>query len=189
MGQIPGPPGPPGPVGPPGPPGPGAIIPFASGPLATLTTVLGGLAGTQALLGFGSNEVATVVGGIIDTTGLNNVAFSMPRDGTITSIAAYFSVGAAVSLIGTEVTISAQLYSSVTPDDTFTPSAGTVVDLAPPLTGLISVGDIASGLLTGLAIPVTAGTRLLMVFSAAVTGGIDLAALITGYASAGVSID
>ena len=100
-----------------------------------------------------------------------------------------FSVGAAVSLVGSEVTISAQLYSSDTPDNTFAPIPGAVVDLDPPLTGLINIGAIASGLVTGLAIPVTAGTRLLMVFSAAVTGGLDVATAISGFASAGVSID
>jgi BclB C-terminal domain-containing protein len=147
------------------------------------------LAGTQGLIGFGANEAALVVGGTIDTTGLNNVAFSMPRDGTITSIAAFFSVAVAVGLIGSEVTIRAQLYSSTTPDNIFTPIPGTTVDLTPPLSGLVSIGDTASGVLSGLNINVTAGTRLLMVFSAAVTGGLDIAATITGYASAGVSID
>ena len=141
------------------------------------------------MIGFGSNETAVIAGGIIDTTGLNNVAFSMPRDGTITSLAAYFSIGAAVSLVTSTVTISAQLYSSPTPDDSFTAVPGAVVDLAPPFTGLLSVGDSASGLTTGLSIPVTAGTRLLMVFSASVTAGVDIATIISGYASAGLSID
>jgi len=143
----------------------------------------------MALVGFGMSVPAAAVGGLIDTTGLANVAFSMPRDGTITSIAGYFSVGAAVALVGSEVTISAQLYSSPAPDDSFAPVPGAVVTLAPPLTGLISIGDNVSGITTGLSIPVTAGTRLLMVFSAAVTGGIDIAAAVAGFASAGLSID
>ncbi|EJF39387.1 hypothetical protein HMPREF1141_3211 [Clostridium sp. MSTE9] len=42
---------------------------------------------------------------------------------------------------------------------------------------------------TGLAIPVVAGTRLMLVFSAAVTAGIDLATVITGFASAGLTIE
>ena len=151
--------------------------------------MLGGLAGTQSLIGFGSNETATLDGGIIDTTGLNNVAFSMPRDGVITSLAAYFSIGAAVSLTGSTVTISAQLYSSPTPDDSFAPVPGALVTLAPPFTGLVAVGDNSSGLVTGLAIPVAAGTRLLMVFSAEVTAGLDVATIISGYAGAGLSVD
>ncbi|KPU45185.1 hypothetical protein OXPF_10760 [Oxobacter pfennigii] len=113
----------------------------------------------------------------------------MPRDGTITDIAAYFSVGAAVALVGSEVTISAQLYSSPTPDDAFAPVPGTIVDLAPVLTGAVAIGTTANGILTGLSIPVTAQTRLMMVFSAAVTGGLDIATIITGFASAGVTIE
>jgi BclB C-terminal domain-containing protein len=153
-----------------------------------MTTVLGGLAGIQSLIAFGSNELGTVVGGVIDTTGVSSHAFSMPRDGTITSMAAYFSVGAAVALVGSTVTITAQLYSSPTPDDDFTPVVGATVALAPPLTGLVAIGDTSNGIVTGLAIPVTAQTRLLMVFSAAVTAGIDIATIITGYSSAGVTI-
>jgi BclB C-terminal domain-containing protein len=149
---------------------------------------LGGLAGIQALIGFGANDSALVVGGVIDTTGLLDVSFSMPRDGTITSIAAYFSVAAAVALIGSTVTITAQLYSSTTPDDIFTPIPGAIVTLAPPLTGLVAIGDTSNGITTGLSIPVTAQTRLLMVFSASVTAGIDIAAVISGFASAGVNI-
>jgi BclB C-terminal domain-containing protein len=140
------------------------------------------------LVGFGANTAALIVGGLIDTTGLINVAFSMPRDGTITAIAAYFSVGAAVSLVGSTVTITAQLYSSPTPDDSFAPVAGALATLAPPLTGLVAIGTTSDGLTTGLSIPVTSGTRLLMVFSAAVTAGIDIATTITGFASAGVAI-
>jgi BclB C-terminal domain-containing protein len=128
------------------------------------------------------------VAGTIDTTGLNDVAFSMPRDGVITSMAAYFSVGAAVALVGSTVTITAQLYSSATPDDVFSPVAGATVTLAPPLTGAVAIGDTSNGIVTGLSIPVTAQTRLLMVFSAAVTAGIDIATIISGFASAGLNI-
>jgi BclB C-terminal domain-containing protein len=149
---------------------------------------LGGLAGTQGLIGFGANETAVIVGGLIDTTGLVNVAFSMPRDGTITSIAAFFSVGASVALVGSSVTIRATLYQSTTPDNIFAPIPGAVVDLTPPLTGLVNVGEVASGELSGLSINVTEGTRLLMVFSAFVSAGLDIATIITGFASAGVNI-
>jgi hypothetical protein len=63
-----------------------------------------------------------------------------------------------------------------------------VATLAPPLTGVVGIGATSNGLTTGLSIPVTAETRLLMVFTATVTAGIDVAALITGFASAGVNI-
>jgi len=157
--------------------------------VTTLTTVLGGLAGTHGIIGFGANDTALVAGGIIDTTGSFNLAFSMPRDGVITAISAYFSVGAAATLIGSTITITAQLWSSTAPNDVFSPIPGTLVTLSPPLTGIVTVGTLSFGSLTGLSIPVTQDTRIMMVFSARVTDGIDIATIITGFASGGVSIE
>jgi BclB C-terminal domain-containing protein len=173
--------------------GSGAIIPFASGGPAILTTIVGGLVGTTSLIGFGSSATGiSLVGGAIDLTGsvvgpLINFAFSAPRDGVITSIAAYFSTTAALSLVGSTVTITAQLFSSPTPDNAFTAVPGAVVTLAPPLTGIIALGSISNGITTGLAIPVTAQTRLLLVFSATATG-LTLVNTVVGYASGGVNI-
>ena len=112
----------------------------------------------------------------------------MPRDGTITDIAAFFSAAVALTLVGSTVTVTAQLYQSTTPDNTFTAIPGALVNLAPPYTGVVAIGQISSGTTTGLNIPVTAGTRLLLVFSAAVTAGLDIATTLTGNASGGVSI-
>ncbi len=157
--------------------------------MTTLTTILGGLAGTRALVGFGGNDIGLVVAGILDTTGSSSLAFSMPRDGIITSIAAYYSIAVGVSLVGSVVEISAQLFSSPAPDEEFAPIAGTEVILAPTFTGLVNIGDNANGLLTGLSIPVTAGTRLLFVVSARVASGIDIATILTGFVSGGVGIE
>ncbi|WP_374214180.1 exosporium glycoprotein BclB-related protein [Candidatus Desulfosporosinus nitrosoreducens] len=152
----------------------------------------GGLAGLPGFVGFGSSaQGLTALAGTIDLTGGAGIAldyaFSVPRDGTITSIAAFFSTTVALSLVGSTVTINAQLYSSTTPDNTFTPVAGTEVTLAPSLTGVLAIGAISSGVLTGLAIPVTEQTRLLMVFSVTATG-LSLLNTVAGYASAGVGI-
>ncbi|WP_330659760.1 exosporium glycoprotein BclB-related protein [Caproiciproducens faecalis] len=181
--------GPAGATGATGATGAGAIIPFASGAVTTVTTVLGGLAGTNALVGFGSNDTALIVGGLIDIGGSSSLAFSMPRDGTITSMSAYYSVAAAASLIGSTVTITTQLYSSTTPNDSFAPVAGALVTLTPALTGLVNIGQTSSGLVTGLSIPVTADTRLMFVVSASVTAGIDIATTLTGFVSGGLGID
>lgn len=170
-----------------------AIIPYASGTPVVLTTVLGGLLNTSSLVGFGSSATGvSIAGGTVDLTGgsgiLLNTAFSMPRDGIIESISAYFSNTVALSLLGSTVTITAQLYQSTTPDNTFTAVPGALVTLAPPFTGILAIGTISNGITTGLSIPVTAQTRLLMVYSANVTAGIDIASAISGYASGGVSI-
>ncbi|MEK3717118.1 exosporium glycoprotein BclB-related protein [Paenibacillus sp. FSL R7-0333] len=183
-----------GPTGMTGATGSGAIIPYASGIPAEMTTVVGGVNNTSSLVGFGNTVtgVAGVPAGTIDLTGsagtMLNVAFSVPHDGTITSLAAYFSTSDTVALTGSTMTVTAQLYQSVTPNNAFTPITGALVTLAPALTGPVTLGTISSGLTAGLSIPVTAGTRLLMVFSAANTGGTDAAVTIPGYASAGLTI-
>ncbi|WP_304364274.1 exosporium glycoprotein BclB-related protein, partial [Paenibacillus amylolyticus] len=173
--------------------GSGTIIPYASGLPVVLTTVLGGLLNTSSLVGFGNSSTGVSVnGGIIDLTGaagtLLNFAFSASRAGTITSLAAYFSTTAGLSLVGSTVTLTAQLFRSTTPNNSFTAVPGALVTLAPPLTGILALGTISSGVTTGLSIPVSAGDRLLMVFSASVTAGIDVATTVAGYASGGLTI-
>jgi BclB C-terminal domain-containing protein len=158
-----------------------------------MTTIAGGLVGTGGVLGFGSSVAGvSLLAGTIDLTGgagiLLNFAFSVPRAGTITSIAAYYSNAISIALLGSPTTITAQLYRSTTPDNTFSPIPGAVVTLSPPLSGaVIAVGTIRNGITTGLAIPVTAQTRLLMVFSITSTG-VTLINTVTGYASAGITI-
>lgn len=168
------------------------IIPFASGLPIAMTTIAGGLSGTSSLIGFGNSATGvSVIGGAIDLTGgpgiLLNQAFSVPRDGTITSLSAYFSLTEALSLVGTTVTITAQLYQSTTPDNTFTAVPGATVTLAPAFTGVIGEGTTSNGITTGLSIPVTAETRLLLVYSST-AAGVSLINDVAGYASAGLSI-
>lgn len=172
--------------------GSGTIIPFSSGSDLTMTTILGGLVGTGSAIGFGNNAAVTPIGGLIDITGVTgviyNCAFSVPRSGTITDISAYFSNTVALALIGTTVTITAQLYQSTTPNNSFTPIPGATVTLAPSMTGILSLGSTSNGLTTGLSIPVTAQTRLMMVFTSTATG-LSLVNTIKGYASAGLSMN
>ena len=143
-------------------------------------------------VGFGTSaQGLTVVGASIDLTGgpgiAINEAFSMPRDGTITSIAAYFSTTVALGLVGTTVTITAQLYESTTPDNTFTPIPGAIATLAPALTGVLAIGTTSNGVTTGLSIPVTTEGRYLLVYSIT-AAGVSLINTVDGYASAGLSI-
>jgi BclB C-terminal domain-containing protein len=145
-----------------------------------------------SLVGFGSSATGvTPVGGTIDLTGGSssniNYAFSVPRDTTLTSISAYFSTTSALSLIGTTVTITAQVYVSTTPDNAFVPVPGATVTLAPALTGIDAIGTISNGIVTGLSIPMTAQTRVMVVFSST-AAGISLINTVQGYASAGITL-
>jgi len=165
------------------------IIPYASGTPVVMTTLLGGLAGTTSVVGFGSSATGiSLLGGAIDATSLTNMAFSVPRNGTITSISGFFSATVGLALVGSTVTVQAQLFSAPAGSNSFAPVPGAVVTLAPPLTGIVSIGTTASGITTGLSIPVTAGSRLLLVYSATASG-IGVLNTVTGYASAGVGIN
>ncbi|MCI8608441.1 MAG: collagen-like repeat preface domain-containing protein, partial [Firmicutes bacterium] len=180
-------------TGPTGAAGTGAIIPFASGTPVSMTTIAGGLAGLPAFIGFGSSaQGLTLLGSTIDITNasgtLSNFAFQVPRAGTITSFSAFFSTTASLSLIGSNVTVRAQIYQSTTPNNVFSPIAGTQLDLTPALSGVISIGTLLNGTLTGLNIPVTAQTRLMLVLSATASG-LSLVNTVVGYASAGLSIN
>jgi BclB C-terminal domain-containing protein len=171
--------------------GGGTIIPYSSGTTSTVTTLLGGVQGTDTLLGFGSSASGVqATGGMIDLTGSSgtsiNFAFSVPRDGTITSMSVFFSASNALNLIGSTVILSGQLYESTVPDNLFYAVPGANIT-AVPLTGLINVGRVANGAVSGLSIPVTAGTRLLFVGSATASG-LSTVNTISGYWSAGVTI-
>lgn len=189
-----GPLGPQGPIGPMGPAGSGgaAFIPFASGTPINLTTLAGGLSGNKSALGFGSSvDGLTDSGGIIDLTGAagqnHNYAFSVPQSGTITAISGFFSTTQAQSLIGSAITVQAQLYRSAGVGNAFVLIPGASVTLAPSMTGILAIGTTMSGTTSGLNIPVATGERLMLVYSTTASG-LTLINTTQGYASSGIVI-
>lgn len=172
----------------PGPSSTGTIIPFASGNAASMTTNVDGSQGDVILVGFGSSISGVPTSfATIDLTSSANYAFSMPRNGTITAISGHFSLAAPlVAGGGSTVTLTAQLYCSVAPSNIFS-FVGASVTLAPVLTVALA-GTISNGITTGLAIPVTAQTRCMMVSGATAAGFPPLNATITGYMSGGLVI-
>ncbi|PEV74258.1 exosporium glycoprotein BclB-related protein, partial [Bacillus cereus] len=169
--------------------GGGAVIPFASGGPVALATVLGGLANTGALLGFGSSSpVILPPGGGPITIGpvppVFDFAFVAPRAGTITSLAGFFSVTVAVALALGSIQIQMQLYSAPAASNTFTP-VGVPLLLTPAFSGLIAIGATSSGIV-GEAIAVAPQDKILLVVSST-TPGFDIATAITGFASAGIT--
>ncbi|WP_420148840.1 exosporium glycoprotein BclB-related protein [Spirosoma sp.] len=166
----------------------GTIIPYASGMPVTMLT---GPTRAASLPGFG-NAASTVyiINGAIDLSGgggnLLHFAFPAPRSGTITSIAGFFSSTATFTAT-TPVTITAQVYQATGSSSSFTPISGAVLTLTPTLSGTVSVNTTGAGLISGLSIPVTAGTRLLLVFTASTSGSTVIA--VNGYVSGGVTIN
>lgn len=169
------------------PAGAGAIIPFSSGDPIAVTTIALGLVGLPAFVGCGNSiQSPVILTPTIDISALTNYAFLAPRNGTITSFAALLSTTAALALVGSTVTVTAQIYSSTTPDNTFSPIAGVSVDFI--LTGIIAAGEVFNAIVTGLAVPIVAEDRLLLVVSATAAGK-SLTNTVAGFLSAGLSIN
>ncbi|MGE7690878.1 exosporium glycoprotein BclB-related protein [Lysinibacillus sp. NPDC097214] len=166
----------------------GSIIPFASGiSPVVLATIASGLIDTVSIVGFGSAfPGVSLVGNNIDLTLVGTEAFNAPRAGTITAISASFSVLAAITVAGT-VTIRAQVYRADAGSNIFSPTTA-LVDLIPSLT-TFAVGTFASGTTNVTPVPVAAGDRLVMVFSATAAGIAPLVNVIEGNGSAGITIE
>lgn len=170
------------------------IIPFASGVPLSLTSALGDEAATVGLVGFGnalSGIELDATGDIVldPLTGLSgsNFAFTMPRDGVITSTTAFFNVTAAIALAGS-ATITAQLFISDSPSsNTFSPIGGTAVTLTTITTPVAVGAGTATGASLPLSIAVAAQSRLLMVFSVSTTGVLGTG-VVAGVGSAGLTI-
>jgi BclB C-terminal domain-containing protein len=182
--------GPTGPTGASGSAGASTIIPFASGEPDTLVHVIGGLLDTGAVVGFGASlDGIAVGGGTVDLTGAagvpSNMAFSMPRDGTLTDLAAFFSLAVA-ALFPPGGVIVVQVYRSTTPDNSFSPVPGALVEIPLP-TNVLPIGTFASGT-ASFAVPVSAGDRLLLVARFTVTPD-EVGTSVVGYVSAGLAIE
>jgi BclB C-terminal domain-containing protein len=143
----------------------------SSGTAMTLSTLGPGLPGAIVELPLDGDNGApgNGTGASIDTSSTSpNVPQTFPSDETITGMTIYVTTsGAAVVL--NPLTIQAQLYTSTAPNNSFSPVAGAIVAASPPLTSPAAPGTIAHGILTGLSIPVTAGTRGMIVVSASET--------------------
>lgn len=152
--------------------------------------MLGGLADTGAVVGFGSSLASVAVGGAtIDLTGAvglaTNMSFSMPRAGTLAQLSAFFSTVAAVTIpVGTTAAVRVEIYRSTTPNNIFTPT-GVRVDLPLP-NGLIAAGTFFNAT-AAFAFAVNNQDRLLLV-ARLVVAGVDLAITTVGYVSAGLAI-
>lgn len=182
--------GPTGPMGPTGATGSaGTIIPFGSGFNTLLSTAVDGSPNNCAILSFGMSDAQSLPNLTDQTTYSSNYAFSLPRDGTISAISAYFSNNSApFNIVGTTLTITAQLYISSPPSNLFTAIPGATVILTPSYTGAVSAGTPTNGLTNGLSIPVLFQDRLIMVFSMQ-GAGVTPSQLITGIFSGGVQLD
>ena len=146
----------------------GSTVFASSASQVTVTTGLPGLT-TVALLplsGYGTiaSSVSVAPDSTIDMT-LVGPPQVIPRDGVITSIAAFASTTQAANLVGFTVQPVVQLYVSNVPNNTLFPIAGASCFLAPAMTGVLPVGVVSSCVVTGLNIPVSTSSALVVAFS------------------------
>ncbi|MCR8844524.1 hypothetical protein NQ117_12600 [Paenibacillus sp. SC116] len=133
-----------------------------------------------------ASQISVTPGGPI-TLGLPNVpnfSFSVPRTGIITSLAGFFFILNEGTLPG-PVQVNMQLYLAPAASNIFNP-VGTPLALAPNFT-TVSPGDNASGV-SPQNIPVVAGDKLLLIVIPNILGA-NFGSVLTGLASAGITID
>lgn len=172
----------------------GSIIAFSSGLPTLLTTAVNGFISAVSLVGFGSTVTGlALAGNNVDLTNLAfTEAFTVPREGNVTSIAASFTVTTGIALPGLPGTtvVNARIYRAPAGSAVFSPT-NVNVNLNPALLGVVNVGTVLSGTSDSFPpLPVVAGDNLLMVFSITATGAAaTLAATVVGTATAGITID
>lgn len=176
--------GPQGPAGPTGPQGPAGSTVFLTGAsTAQATTLLGGLEGIQSTLPlegflFGTSAPSGVLNpGPLDPA--LDVSQPLPTDVFVDTITFRPLTTAALSLIGSTVTVSATLWVD---------GVATNLTCGVQYTGLVGIGDPGSGTCTGnFPVTILAGSNAFVAISANVTAGIDIANVITVKAGVGIS--
>ena len=163
---------------------------FASGAVpVVLTTLANGAVGMSSVIGCGT-ALSSVISNdnTIYSTGPVKEAYVVQQTGTVSAMSASFTVTTAFNVVGQTTIVKAQVYRAPAGSDIFSPTDASV-NLAPALTSLITVGTALTGQ-TPIVPPVAvaAGDRLLMVFTMSGSLG-DLAASVTGTASARITIE
>lgn len=186
--------GPPGPQGIAGPAGAGAMLLSGSGTTTqSVTTTNGGLSGTVMVLplaGIGS-AAATPAGGTIDLASnptLVGLAQPLPRAATLTGLTATFTTAQAISLIGSTLMPKVEVYAAAPGTTALTQVSGATCSMVPALTGLLAIGTATDCSVTGLAIPLSQGSRAVVVVSTTASG-LSLVHTLAGVASAGVALN
>ena len=168
----------------------GSIIAYSSGfPITMRARISSDNQG--ALVAFGNSvsnisfepgtETILLIG---DEQKLLDMAFTMPRDGIITSFSARFTTGSQRDLGMSFVGVIARIFQADPDSNLFTPIPGTTIQL-PFFTGNLPSGSVASGIVRPLSIFVPEQQNILLVFTTVGSfGGIS----ITGYARAGLNI-
>ena len=169
-----------------------SIIPFASGTTpVSLTHVLGGQSDSGSVIGFGASapNVNFAGGTTIDISGADgfhlNMSWSMPRAGTARQLSVFFS-NLDEQALAQSISLHVQLYRSAAPGtNIFSPIAGT--DIVIPLGSAVAVGQFFNATLA-FVVPLVNEDRILLAARVEPTS-VDVATTVTGYLSAGLTIE
>ncbi|MDO8212445.1 hypothetical protein [Conexibacter sp. CPCC 206217] len=158
--------------GPQGAPGTGAML--TAGGHTAPSTVAGGLVGGVGVLPLsgqlGEAPVVPLSGPVLSGPDVQAQTQSFPRDATLTDMTGRFVTTAALNLVGTTVTIQAQLFTAPAGSTILTPVPGAICIAAPQLTGSLPGGIVSSCQTSGLAIPISAGTVGVVAVAITATG-------------------
>lgn len=166
----------------------GSIIPFSSGITAVTLSSAAEATSTVSAIGFGTavNGIPVSNNTITLPLGTTTEAFNVPRSGTVSAISATFTVIAPATVpTGATATITARIYRAPAGSSLFT-ATNAFVNLMPNLTGSVVTGAVFQGTVS-TDVPVSAGDRLVMVFSIARTGTTSTVS-VTGTATAGITV-
>jgi BclB C-terminal domain-containing protein len=169
----------------------GSTLLSSGGTARSMTTILGGLVGTVAVLplsGATSADGVSPTGGAISavTGGAAPLVQPVQSDTTITGMSARFVSSLGLSLVGSTVDVSAQIWKATGSSGDLQPVAGTKCN-AGSLSSVISVGNVFECTLTNLTVPLQAGDDAVIVFSSTASG-LSLLNTVTGYMSASVTL-
>jgi hypothetical protein len=154
---------------------------------AVMTTIAGGLPGEGVVLSLGGSvdtATQTSFSGSTPNTFLGQMQI-FPSAVTLSSMSAKFVLGVAQVLVGTTVTLTAQLYKVPNGSTSATAVSGFNCQLSPSLTGVVAVDTLASCTASGLNASFSAGdSAFIVVYGNA--AGISLLNTISGSLSVGV---
>jgi len=160
--------GPQGGMGPQGDMGGGAAMRWSSWVPMTITTLSDGSVGEPVYVGYSAAQESNIVSltPVIDLSGgpqlALGLALSFPRAVTLTRFCAWISVVDPVNFGVATGTVTAQLYSSPTPNNTFT---ALPVSVTMPLTGNVMPGTFSNVISGTLNVPIGEQERVLLIFS------------------------
>ncbi|TBL81024.1 cadherin-like beta sandwich domain-containing protein [Paenibacillus thalictri] len=140
---------------------------------STVTTLLGGLAGPYSVLGTsGGENISTVYQSSSMDLSTNSTALAhaqvVSQGSTLKKFSAKFKNNLAMTLVGSALTVYAEVFADDNNDGVFEPKAS--LTLTPDYTGVVAIEEQVAENQDNLNVSITAGSKLLVVFHMTASG-------------------